>query len=76
MNTQKDLTPRALVSVEEACTQLGCGPTYVRGKIKSGELPAVKLGSRTMISPAAIAAFVAQLPPAQSPAQRSPERPV
>lgn len=58
-------TPRALVSVDGACTTLGCGRTHLYRLMREGKLQAVKLGSRTMVPREALDALIASLPAAR-----------
>ena len=50
-----------LLSIEDTMHVLGLGRTTVHALVKSGELPAVKIGRRVMIRRADIEAFVAGL---------------
>ena len=51
------LTP-LLLRVEEAAKILGLSPHYIRKLADRGDLPKVKLGSRTLFDPADLRAFV------------------
>lgn len=51
-------TPR-LLTVSEAAECLGIGRTNVYALIKKGELPLVKIGGRSLVDPADIAALIA-----------------
>jgi excisionase family DNA binding protein len=53
------------VSVASATKATGIGRTTIFALIRDGSLPAVKLGSRTLIRAADLEAFVASLPPAR-----------
>jgi excisionase family DNA binding protein len=53
------------VSVASATKATGIGRTTIFALIRDGSLPAVKLGSRTLIRAADLDAFIASLPPAR-----------
>lgn len=59
---KQDVQPRLLLTIEEAAEELRMSPGYVRAKIRSGELPARKLGTRTRIERSALEAFIAKQP--------------
>ena len=63
MGTPSIETPRTLVTIEGACTTLGCGRTHLYRLLREGKLQAVKLGARTMVPREALDAFIAALPP-------------
>jgi excisionase family DNA binding protein len=49
----------ALLTVEEACAELGCGRTYGYALVASGEIPHLKVGRLLRIRPSDLAAYVA-----------------
>jgi hypothetical protein len=54
--------PRRLMTVRELAQANGIGLTLAYGELKAGRLEAIKVGSKTMISPEAEAAWKARLP--------------
>jgi hypothetical protein len=54
---------KALHTVAETCLITGKGRTEVYKALKDGRLKGLKDGDRTVITPEAIKAFVATLPP-------------
>lgn len=51
-----------LVPVDEAARLLGIGETLVRSLIRVGDLPARKIGRRTVVEHAGVVAYAAALP--------------
>ena len=54
--------PRRLMTVRELAQANGIGLTLAYGELNAGRLEAIKVGSKTMISPEAEAAWKARLP--------------
>lgn len=54
-----------LMSVKEARALLGIGDSKIYELMNAGQIKAVKLGSRTMISEAEVARYKASLPAAE-----------
>jgi excisionase family DNA binding protein len=59
-------TPPLALSVNAASKASGIGRTTIFGLIRDGRLPAVKLGSRTLIRVADLETLLASLPPARN----------
>jgi excisionase family DNA binding protein len=57
-----DPEPRML-GIPDAAKTLGIGRTFIRKLIRTGALPAVKIGSRTLIRQVDIDAYVKSLAP-------------
>ena len=58
----KPTTTALLNTIEATRARLGCGRTKVRQLSSNGELEAVKLGRRTLITEQSIVQFVSRLP--------------
>jgi excisionase family DNA binding protein len=52
--------PRVAYSIAETARALGVGRTSVKGFIRDGKLPVVRLGRRTLVRPADLDALVAE----------------
>ena len=72
MNPSTPNGPRVLLTVEQAAEQLGVGRTTVFALIKSGELPAVKLGRLRRVPLAEVEAYTARLMADQHPTTAPP----
>ena len=61
-NKVSELTLRLGLSIDDACQVSGIGRTKIYQAIGSGELIAKKCGSRTIITPKHLAAYIDSLP--------------
>lgn len=52
-----------LLTIPQTCIALNCGKTVLYRRINSGELKAVKMGKKTLVSKKALEDFVASLQP-------------
>lgn len=62
-----------LFSIDEAAARLSVGRTNLYRILGAGELPAVKLGKRTMIRESDLQAYIENLPTAYPVAASAPE---
>lgn len=60
--TEPDPSIRRLMSIPEACRQLGLGRTSVYALISSGQLNPVKVGRRTLFVASDLDVFISELP--------------
>jgi excisionase family DNA binding protein len=49
---------RLIFSIGEVCKATGLGATLIREQIKKGELQAIKVGRRTMVTREALAEYI------------------
>ncbi len=47
-----------LLSIPEACQELGMGKSWLYGKLKSGEIPSIKLGNKIKIKRSALEGYL------------------
>ena len=47
-----------LLSIPEACQELGMGKSWLYGKLKSGEIPSIKLGNKIKIKRGALEEYL------------------
>ncbi len=74
-NKVSELTLRLGLSIDDACQVSGIGRTKIYQAIGSGELIAKKCGSRTIITPKHLAAYIDNLPVADfASGEASPNR--
>ena len=57
-----------LLSISEVCRELGMGKSWVYGRIKSGEIPSIKLGHNTKVKRSDLEQYV-QRQPYQAPSR-------
>ena len=57
-----DLLERAALSIPEVCASTNMGRTKVYEAIKDGKLRAYKWGTRTLVFPSDLRAFLSSLP--------------
>ena len=57
--------PIALLNIRAACQRLGIGRSRVYELLRDGELRAVKLGARTLVTSDSVENFIERLPPAR-----------
>ena len=58
LNLDRESTPRALLTVREVASMLGCGRTLVYDLIGARELPVVKVGRLTRVPIDAVGQFI------------------
>jgi excisionase family DNA binding protein len=57
-----------LLSISEVCRELGMGKSWVYGRIKSGEIPSIKLGHNTKVKRSDLEQYI-QRQPYQTPSR-------
>jgi excisionase family DNA binding protein len=57
-----------LLSISEVCRELGMGKSWVYGRLKSGEIPSIKLGHNTKVKRSDLEQYV-QRQPYQTPSR-------
>ena len=65
-----------LLSVDEVCQQLGMGKSWVYRRLRSGEIPSVKLGRSIKVRREELEAYLEQHRHAVRPAQNSSKLPL
>lgn len=58
---EEPIDPQILVTINEACQRLRIGRSTLYELIASGDVPAVKIGSRRLLPVAGLRAYVARL---------------
>jgi excisionase family DNA binding protein len=53
---------RGLLSIQEVCEELGMGKSWVYHRLKSGEIPSIKLGGAVKVKRADLNTFVENQP--------------
>ena len=57
-----------LLSISEVCRELGMGKSWVYGRLKSGEIPSIKLGHNTKVKRSDLEQYI-QRQPYQTPSR-------
>ena len=51
-----------LLSISEVCRELGMGKSWVYGRLKSGEIPSIKLGHNTKVKRSDLEQYIQRQP--------------